>query len=539
MSGSAPHLGGGAHDAIQEKTFAAERYASRVRVFLIAAVSVWLAMIWDPAEGGADPRVVSAVLALAWVYVPVLYFWEPYRRFPILLSATFIAVSDALLIAFFILGTGGFESPWYPLMYIGIASMSFRFGGRETVLAAISYGGAHVVTLAALGELAPNLPAVFLRCAFLFFAAALTGPHARETLAQTRARIAMETFAHQADAAAVTLRGMLRSAPTAMVMADAAGNVELVNDRAAELLAAEPRSLLAQPREKLLARFEPYGIADRAWKTLRMGGSAAEVAVRHSGGHEGTRDLLLRLSAIGRRDDPRGAIAVIVDVTDRKRAEKELLTARLRAEEAERRRIAIELHDEVGQILTGMSLALDAAARQTGDAWRAGVEEARQLVDRIMTRVQDLSLDLRPPVLDDLGLLPALARLFERYTSQTRINVEFKQTGLGGRFPAEVETAAYRLVQEALTNVARHAKVDRVAVRGWTSGSVLNLQIEDRGKGFEPAPSLYYGSSSGLAGMRERASLVGGTVAIESSPGTGTRIHAELPLGFHTEESST
>jgi signal transduction histidine kinase len=192
-------------------------------------------------------------------------------------------------------------------------------------------------------------------------------------------------------------------------------------------------------------------------------------------------------------------------------------------EEAERRHIAKELHDEVGQSLTALKLRL-----QVADASEQ-VLQARSLVDELLTRVSNLSLDLRPAMLDDLGLLPALVWLFERYTSQTTVKVEFAHSGLDGRMSPIVETAAFRIVQEALTNVARHAGVPSVTVRVWRDGESLSVQIADAGKGFDVAAAVAAGKSSGLSGMRERAAALGGKMDIDSST-NGTRLTAELPL---------
>jgi signal transduction histidine kinase len=139
---------------------------------------------------------------------------------------------------------------------------------------------------------------------------------------------------------------------------------------------------------------------------------------------------------------------------------------------------------------------------------------------------------LRPADLDQLGLLPALLALLERYTAQTGVLVNFKHQGVERRFAPEVETGAYRIVQEALTNAARHAGVAGVTVRVWTDADRLNLQIEDQGRGFDPEVALKAPRSSGLIGMQERISLLGGRMSIESSPGAGTTITAELPLDY-------
>jgi signal transduction histidine kinase len=199
-------------------------------------------------------------------------------------------------------------------------------------------------------------------------------------------------------------------------------------------------------------------------------------------------------------------------------------------QEAERRHIARELHDEIGQALTGLKIALAMAARAPTANRGAVLDQAQELVDQLMTRARDLSLDLRPAMLDDLGLLPALLWHLERYTAQTGIRVAFEHAGLAGRFPPPVETAAYRIVQEALTNIARHAGVGEATVRFWADPHLLSLQIIDRGIGFDPKSASVADTTGGLSGMGERASLLAGQLRVESRPGAGTRVTAELPL---------
>lgn len=233
--------------------------------------------------------------------------------------------------------------------------------------------------------------------------------------------------------------------------------------------------------------------------------------------------------------NPQYFVSQIQDITERKLAEAthQALSQRLvEVQEGERRSIARELHDEIGQVLTGLKLTLEMAGRLSAEAFKTSLDEAQVLVDDLMTRVRELSLDLRPAMLDDLGLLPALLWHFERYGTRTNARVSFKQSGLeGGRFSSKLETAIYRIVQEALTNVARHAAVCEVVVQVWVRQDAIVVQIEDHGVGFDPKTVLSAGESSGLAGMRERAVLMGGYLTIDSAPGAGTRITAELPLG--------
>lgn len=203
----------------------------------------------------------------------------------------------------------------------------------------------------------------------------------------------------------------------------------------------------------------------------------------------------------------------------------------LGVQEAERRKIARELHDEVGQALTGIGVMLDIAAHSETQVMDSRLKQVRALVVELMDRVRGLSLELRPNLLDDWGLIPTLVWHTNRYAAQTNIGVILKHSGLENRrFIPEIETAAYRIVQEALTNVARHASAREVKVTLWCDQNVLGIQVEDEGTGFEPEVVRAAGRSGGLLGMQERAALLHGKFTIESEPGSGTRVFAEIPV---------
>jgi PAS domain S-box-containing protein len=204
----------------------------------------------------------------------------------------------------------------------------------------------------------------------------------------------------------------------------------------------------------------------------------------------------------------------------------EALSRRLvEVQEAERAAVARELHDEVGQLLTGLNLMVDAGDLES----ETRRTEFKRVVGELIARVRDLSVSLRPPMLDTLGLLPALLWQIDRFETQSRIHVVFHHANLDRRFPSEVEMAAFRIVQEALTNVARHAAVERVGVDVIAEATRLRVRIDDEGRGFDVEAALA-GPSSGLAGMRERARLLRGRLTIDSAPGTGSRLSLSLPL---------
>lgn len=233
--------------------------------------------------------------------------------------------------------------------------------------------------------------------------------------------------------------------------------------------------------------------------------------------------------------------SAFIDITERKEAEQRLrqytgelhaLSRRLlAAQEAERRRMARELHDELGQELTGLKFNLEVASRLTGAELQDALHRTQGQLSHLMGCVRELSLELRPPMLDALGLLHALVWYCDRFEAQFHIRVDFQHCGLEGkRFAPEIETAAFRIVQESLTNVARHAGVSAVQVTAQVEPHRLGLAISDEGKGFDPEKTTLAGHTGGLSGMRERAALLGGNWAVESAPGAGTRLTVDLPL---------
>ncbi len=238
------------------------------------------------------------------------------------------------------------------------------------------------------------------------------------------------------------------------------------------------------------------------------------------------------------RGDVTGVIGLALDITQRKRAEEDAraLSRRLvELQENERRAIARELHDQTGQLLTALKIQLDRIAHSPPEKIASTMEEAQSLVQELMSQIRNLSLELRPSMLDDLGLLPALLWQLERYTSRTQIQVDFKHSGLRQSLPADVSTAAYRIVQEALTNVARYSGVKEALVHAWADHNLLSVRIEDKGSGFD-VESRSVNLSGGLSGMRERARLLGGKLVVTSAPGAGTCIVAELPYSANENE---
>lgn len=227
------------------------------------------------------------------------------------------------------------------------------------------------------------------------------------------------------------------------------------------------------------------------------------------------------------------------DIPDRKQAElamaesdrlRTLLRRLLTLHEDEKHRLVRKLHDEFSQTITGLKLTLGTIAGRADESLKEHLTSAVALLDELIDKTRSISLDLRPPMLDDLGLLSTLLWYFKHYHVKTRVAVEFVHDGIAGRFPPSVETATYRIVEEALSNVARHAAINETTVCVSANPQQLHLEVSDQGKGFEPEIILRSHASSGLLEMQERAEQLGGHLTINSTVGRGTSIIATLPL---------
>jgi PAS domain S-box-containing protein len=252
-----------------------------------------------------------------------------------------------------------------------------------------------------------------------------------------------------------------------------------------------------------IASAEPYGFDDEHRAVAQEVADRLAVAIASAQRFEEVQATSAHIAAISKR---------LVEV-----------------QEIERREVARELHDEIGQVLTGLKLRLDLAIRNGPKPGGESLTESAKLVQDLVSKVRRLSLNLRPPLLDDFGLRKALLAHFERYTAQTSIEVRFSSAGLSDeRFAVEVETAAFRIVQESLTNVARHAAADSADVDLRVADGRVHLSVTDRGSGFNAGvPST---AGAGLTGMHERITLIGGEFHVSSVPGEGTTVAAQIPF---------
>ena len=248
--------------------------------------------------------------------------------------------------------------------------------------------------------------------------------------------------------------------------------------------------------------------------------------------HHFNDDDLKLLLLVADRVAPAIERARLVETVHAGRERLKALSARLlTVQEEERRRIAVELHDELGQVLTAVKINLQTVGRKLDLQFRSDLTDAVASVDQAMERVRDLALDLRPAVLDDLGLPTALRWYAHRFARDTGIEVHFSAHG-APRLEAALETACFRVAQEALTNVLRHAHAHNVWVDLLVGAGETGLKIQDDGVGFDVIAArerAIGGVSVGLLGMEERVSSLGGEFEVRSIHGQGTRLSVRFP----------
>jgi PAS domain S-box-containing protein len=332
-------------------------------------------------------------------------------------------------------------------------------------------------------------------------------------------------------------RAVANLVPDLLWRSDASGLIDWFNQRWTDYTGLPEESARGQDWLDVIHPDDREDFRDRFRRALHSGGSLMqEHRIRRWDG--AYRWFLIRAEPV--RDDY-GRIAdwfgSATDIHDERTA-REVLEASVKTataelhtlsrrllmvQEEERRHLARELHDEIGQALTGLGFQLGIGDRL--DEQR--LTEARQIVQDLTNHVRGLSMELRPAALDKYGLLPVLRWHIDRYKRQTGIEIELRTEGAARRFSAPVEIAAFRIAQEALTNVARHSGSASAIVQIYADAAMLTVSIRDEGHGFDTGPMR---GSSGLSGMRERAELMGGSLTIDSSPGAGVTVTAELPI---------
>jgi PAS domain S-box-containing protein len=342
-------------------------------------------------------------------------------------------------------------------------------------------------------------------------------------------------------------------APSARVMVDRDGRIVLVNKETERLFGYSRDELLGQLVEVLVpGRFRDRHPDERrayyANPSARPMGAGRDLYGRRKDGTEFPVEIDLNPIAT---EHGLFVLSAIVDISARKRAEEELrqnadamraLSRRLlEAQELERRHLARELHDQLGQVLTTVSLYLQAGLAVAGSATRPFLQDGQAAIHTALEQVRDLSLSLRPSVLDALGLQAALEWYCERQAQRASFALHLDARLGESRLPADIEVAAFRIVQEALTNAVRHAQAQHVWVHVDRGAADLHVVVRDDGVGFDLGAGRLgtnQGKSLGLLSLADRAQLVGGTLDIDAQPGRGVTVSARLPVTTSPHEGS-
>jgi PAS domain S-box-containing protein len=333
-------------------------------------------------------------------------------------------------------------------------------------------------------------------------------------------------------------RTILESSPDGILLFELNGKIVLANQEAARMHGFfGPHALIGLPFYDLVVPGDVARISKIQKQAEKKALSTTlETTMQRQDGSTFPGELKLSLirDTLGA---PKTILCIARDISDRKRAEEELqsISRRFLADqEMERRRIARELHDQIGQGLSAVKINLQNALTVplSGDQ-RGILKETVQTIDQAIDEVRRLSLELRPAALDDLGLVPALRGYLDRTARRSNLPSHFVVEPPDIHLPPELETVCFRIAQEALTNVIRHAEAHLVEVEIRREGDTLLLVVRDDGRGFDLGRSMeasFHGESLGLVGMRERALLARGNLEIIARPGKGTEVKVTLPI---------
>ena len=335
------------------------------------------------------------------------------------------------------------------------------------------------------------------------------------------------------------LESILTNLPSGVMVTSIEGKVLSVNDRYAERLQHRPDELLDHNIGEFFLK-DDLAIWNRDNAIVLQTGQPTQSEVQEMIGDIRHTLLVDHFPLSDGQGSIFGTGRIAVDITEQKQIQdqlRDLSRQIVEVQEKERRHVARELHDEVGQSLTGILLLLNKVKQTSSDQDGITIDEIQTLIRQLMTQIRELSHNLHPPILDNHGLLDALRWYCKHYSGQTQIQVTFTYTGSHGRLRPEIELTCYRVIQEALTNIARYAQVDTATVGVSVSSSEVKLSIEDKGVGFDPATVRAHDATFGLLGMSERIALLRGKIDIVSAPGQGTRIAVEIPLGLMDMQS--
>ncbi|MFJ5758622.1 PAS domain-containing protein [Neobacillus sp. NPDC093182] len=310
-----------------------------------------------------------------------------------------------------------------------------------------------------------------------------------------------------------------------VAITDSRGTITYVNEQFSQISKYPKEELLGQDHRILNSGYHPNSFFKEMWKTIGSGKVwKGEIRNRAKDGTFYWVDTTI-VPFMNDKGKPYQYLAIRYEITERKRVEQELqkmMTTIIDVQEEERKRLSRNLHDGIGQNLYSHLITINRLLSEMDHPllWQMQ-NEATQLIEEI----RDISWELRPSVLDDLGLVPAIRSFLSRFSENYHIDVYFECV-LNRRLDISIELTIYRIIQEALTNIRKYAEVSDAAVTIREMDEVVRVMIEDKGKGFELNSQS---RGVGLFSMDERARAVGGELTINSSPGKGTRIILEVP----------
>jgi PAS domain S-box-containing protein len=339
--------------------------------------------------------------------------------------------------------------------------------------------------------------------------------------------------------------------PVSMAMLDSEMNYLLTSQRWIDEMAGEKRNLIGKNHFDIIKNQPPHWL--QAYERALTGHSESfeqDIFIRPGGKLDWIR---WEVSPWYNSENKIGGIIIFVEmITQRKKVDeisnrlieqRSRIAARVETVEEERRKIARELHDGLGQLLTAAHLNLELAEQDLSDDPAQAKEALMRVKDIITTtirEVRNISQNLRPAVLDDFGLVAAVRNLCDDFSRTGTVQVQFSDYEMKKHYSPAIEIATYRICQEALSNIARHSKATEASIDIYNRESFILIVIQDNGTGFDPADPRQANSGSGLINIRERAELLGGNVQIESRRDDGTEILIELPLkqdeNFHDYE---
>ena len=324
-------------------------------------------------------------------------------------------------------------------------------------------------------------------------------------------------------------RRIVETANEGIWITDPEGNVLFINDKITEMLGYSKEEIIGHVGLDFMAE----GQKESVFRIRKVLGNRIRLSDELQFYHKDGSSVwvLANASPLFENGKHTRNLYMMTDITERKKNEEELkdIPRRiLQAQETERKAIGYELHDEVGQSLTYLALLLDKMTRLPAENIKGVISESRQVNSKVLGQVRNLLSNLQPVKLEHLGLIITLQQYFSDFSAKTGIKVDFKFSGDWDELPYNLSLVVYRICQEALTNIARYSGVKKASIHLRKGTKKISLQIEDKGIGFDLG--FYKRDASGLIGMRERARMVGGTLKVESAPGKGTRIEAEIPL---------